>query len=293
MSGKLPFKTCHSVNPTVQQKATSKKAPKGAFLLIKILGEVAVQINNTMKELNKIKPYTYLVKHKSTGKKYYGSRCQNYTKFNRTPAEDFWNYYTTSSENINNIIETEGKDAFEYEIRRTFDTIEEMAAWETRVLVRSRVLERQDIWLNGNVAGKKILTDAGVKKISETHKDKPKTSEHKKNLSLSQKGKPKRSKVYQSYEYKANMSKIKSGSGNAMYGKPCSEERANNISKAKKAQNLTAHNKGTAMTEEQKQKIRATKEKNKVMLTCEVCNKTMRKANFIQYGHGANCKQKP
>ena len=70
-----------------------------------------------MKLINEIKPYTYLVKFKPTGKVYYGSRCQNYTKFNRTPDEDFWNYYTTSSENINNLINEHGKDAFEYEIR--------------------------------------------------------------------------------------------------------------------------------------------------------------------------------
>jgi hypothetical protein len=147
--------------------------------------------------------------------------------------------------------------------------------------------------MNGNVAGKKILTEAGAKTISATHKDKPKTEDHKKNLSRSQKGKPKKSKVYQSKEYRENMSKLKSGPGNAMYGKPCSEERAANISAAKKAQKLTAHNKNISMTEEQKQKIRETKEKNKIMLTCEVCSKTMRQANFKQYGHGPACKQKP
>ena len=243
-----------------------------------------------MKLINEIKPYTYLVKFKPTGKVYYGSRCQNYTKFNRTPAEDFWNHYTTSSENINNLIEEHGKNAFEYEIRRTFNSVEDMADWETRVLTRSRVLERQDRWMNGNVAGKKILTEAGAKTISATHKDKPKTEEHKKNLSTSQKGKPKKSKVYQSKEYRENMSKLKSGPGNAMFGKGCTQERAANISAAKKAQQLTAHNKNIPMTEAQKQKIRETKEKNKVMLTCEVCGKTMRQANFKQYGHGANCK---
>jgi hypothetical protein len=195
-----------------------------------------------MKLIHEIKPYTYVVKHKATGKKYYGSRCQNFTKYNRTPAEDFWNHYTTSSENINNIIATEGKNAFEYEIRRTFDTVEEMADWETRVLTRSRVLERRDIWLNGNVAGKKILTEAGAKKISETHKDKPKTEEHRQNLSKSQKGKPKKSTTYQTKEYRENMSKLKSGAGNAMYGVPCTEERAANISAAKKGK--PAHNKG-------------------------------------------------
>ena len=244
-----------------------------------------------MKLINEIKPYTYLVKFKPTGKVYYGSRCQNYTKFNRTPAEDFWNHYTTSSENINNLIDEHGKDAFEYEIRRTFNSVEDMANWETRVLTRCRVLERQDRWMNGNVAGKKILTEAGAKTISATHKDKPKTEEHKKNLSESQKGKPKKSKVYQSKEYRENMSKLKSGPGNGMFGKGCSEERAANISAAKKAQKLTAYNKNIPMTEAQKQKIKETKEKNKVMLTCEVCGKTMRQANFKQYGHGPACKQ--
>lgn len=243
-----------------------------------------------MKELNKVKPYTYVVKHKATGKKYYGSRCQNFTKFNRTPADDFWKHYTTSSDNINGIIEQEGKDAFDYEIRRTFDTVEEMANWETRVLTRSRVLERQDIWMNGNIAGKKILTDAGAKKISDTHKDKPKTEEHKKNLSASQKGKPKINSKNKTPEYRALMSSLKAGPNNPMYGKPCSEERAANISKAKKGK--PAKNKGVAITEEQRQKIKDTKEKNKVMLTCG-CGKTMRESHFKMYGHGPACKQKP
>ncbi len=240
-----------------------------------------------MKNLNEIKPYTYLVKFKPTGKVYYGSRCQNATKFNRTPAEDFWNHYTTSSENINNLINKYGKDAFEYEIRRTFNSIEEMASWETRVLTRCRVLERQDRWMNGNIAGYKIVTEAGVKKISATHKDKPKTDEHKKNLSKSQKGKPKKSLVYQTVEYKKNMSRIKTGEGNARFGAEVLQSTRDKISKANKG-NL-AHNKGTAMTEEQKAIIRATKEKNKVMLTCEVCNKTMRESHFKMYKHGSSC----
>jgi hypothetical protein len=195
-----------------------------------------------MKLINEIKPYTYLVKFKPTGKVYYGSRCQNFTKFNRSPADDFWHRYTTSSENINALIEEHGKDAFEYEIRRTFDSVEEMAEWETRVLTRCKVLERQDIWMNGNIAGYKILTEAGARKISERHKDVPKTEDHKKNLSLSQKGKPKINSKNQTPEYKEKMSLAKSGINNPMYGKPCSAERAANISAAKKGK--PAKNKG-------------------------------------------------
>lgn len=243
-----------------------------------------------MKLINEIKPYTYLVKFKPTGKVYYGSRCQNYTKFNRTPAEDLWNHYTTSSENINNLIEEHGKDAFEYEIRKTFNSVEDMADWETRVLTRCRVLERQDRWMNGNVAGKKILTEAGAKVISATHKDKPKTEDHKKNLSASQKGKPKINSKNKTPEYRELMSKLKSGVNNPMFGKGCTPERAANISAAKKGK--PAKNTGIPMTEAQKQKIKETKERNKVMLTCEVCGKTMRQANFKQYGHGARCRVK-
>jgi hypothetical protein len=240
-----------------------------------------------MKQLNKVSPYTYLVKFKLTGKVYYGSRCQNYTKFNRTPAEDFWNHYTTSSENINNLIEEHGKDAFEYEIRRTFNSVEDMANWETRVLTRCRVLEKQDRWMNGNVAGKKILTEAGAKVISATHKDKPKTEEHKEKIRQGNLGKKKPTR---GKEYRELMSKLKSGVNNPRYGIVVSEETCKRISEAKKGK--PAPNKGTAMTEEQKVIIRATKEKNKVMLTCEICNKTMRASHYKIYKHGPICQQR-
>jgi hypothetical protein len=129
-----------------------------------------------------------------------------------------------------------------------------------------------------------------VLQLSATHKDKPKTDEHKRNLSLSQKGIAKN--YIQTAEHRRKNSEANSGKNNPMYG-PCSEERAANISAAKKAQQLTAYNKNIPMTEAQKQKIKETKEKNKVILTCEVCSKTMRQANFKQYGHGPTCRQKP
>lgn len=240
-----------------------------------------------MKLINEIKPYTYLVKFKPTGKVYYGSRCQNATKFNRTPAEDFWHRYTTSSENINDLIKEHGKEAFEYEIRRTFNSVEEMANWETRVLTRCRVLERQDCWMNGNVAGKKILTEAGARVISATHKNKPKSEEHKEKIRQGNIGKK---KPPRGEEYRALMSKLKSGSGNAMYGKGCTQERAANISAAKKGK--PAKNKGLPMSEEQKAAIRATKAATKTYLTCEHCGKTVYKPNYFQH-HGDRCKHRP
>jgi hypothetical protein len=45
------------------------------------------------------------------------------------------------------------------------------------------------------------------------------------------------------------------------------------------------------MDEAQKAKIRATKEKNKVLLTCPMCNSTMRESHYKMYNHGPNCKK--
>jgi hypothetical protein len=234
------------------------------------------------------KAYTYLLKFKPENKFYYGVRFKN-IRLNRHPVDDFMIHYTTSSKLINKLIAEHGVGAFEWEIRKTFGTVEQALAWEARVLVRAKVLKRQHIWYNANAAGYKIPTPAGCLVISATHKDKPKTEEHRQNLSLSQKGKSKINSKNKTPEYRALMSILKSGANNPMYGKACTLERAANISAAKKGK--PAKNKGTAMTEQQKAIIRATKEKNKVMLTCEVCNKTMRESHFKMYKHGAACRQ--
>jgi hypothetical protein len=262
-----------------------------------------------MKLINKIKPYTYLVKFKPTGKVYYGSRCQNVTKFGRTPAEDFWTWYTTSSENVNDLIAEYGKDAFEYEIRRTFDSVEQMSAWETKVLTRCRVLERQDKWLNGNIAGKKILTEAGAKVISATHKGKAKSEEHRRKISNANKGISKVNSKNQTPEYKALMSCIKSGEGNGMYGKKHSDETKKKIGEKNRV-HMTGDNnpmKKVVWTEERKEhmrQIRAKRQpwteeqkqavaeklrgKTRDKLFCPHCNRDI--AVGWYHRHGDNCK---
>jgi hypothetical protein len=240
-----------------------------------------------MKDIHSVKPYTYLIKHKKTGKVYYGSRCQNFTKFNRTPAEDLWHYYTTSSENINNIIKAEGKDAFLCEIRKTFNSVEEMIRWETTVLRRLRVLERQHIWFNGNIAGYKILTEAGAKKISETHKDKQKTEEHKKKLSASQKGRPKN--YTQTEEHKKKNSEAHRGQNNPMYG-PCSEERAANISKAKKGK--PSKNKGIKIKGTALENIREAVRNRKIDPDKQAAGQAKRLEKLKDYKHSEETKLK-
>lgn len=60
-------------------------------------------------------PYVYLVTNKITNEFYYGSRYRN-IKLNRTPTEDFWIHYFTSSKNVKNLIDEYGKDSFEVNI---------------------------------------------------------------------------------------------------------------------------------------------------------------------------------
>ena len=245
-----------------------------------------------------MQPYTYLIKHTLTGKVYYGVRTANKVE----PHNDLWKHYFTSSPGVQKLIEENGVDSFVAEIRKTFETKEAAVAWETRVLHRCKVLH-DDRWLNQNVAGYIVPTEESNKKISDYHKDRPKTDAHKKNLSESQKGKPKN--YVQTKEHRRKNSEANSGKNNPMYG-PCSEERAANISAAKKGK--PAKNKGVPMSEEQKALIRATKAANpykwdaetlarrvasqtglkRLKLYCEHCKRDIAVGWF--HRHGSNCQ---
>lgn len=197
-----------------------------------------------------MKPYTYLIRHCPTNRVYYGMRAANQVD----PHKDLWQQYFTSSPRVHQLIEETGRDSFDIEIRRVFETKEQAVAWETRVLRRCKVLH-DDRWINQNVAGYIVPTEESRKKISDFHKRRPKSQEHRKNLSESQKGKAKKSTAYQTPEYRALMSQLKSGAGNGRFGKEVSEETRRRISEAKKGKQV-AHNKGVPMSEEQKQKLR-------------------------------------
>jgi len=246
-----------------------------------------------------MKPYTYLIRHRPTGKVYYGFRAANKVD----PADDLWKHYFTSSPGVQKLIEDTGADSFDTEIRRVFENKEQAVAWETRVLTRCKVLH-DNRWINQNVAGYIVPTEESRKKISDYHKDKPKSEEHKQNLSKSQKGKSKKSTAYQTSEYRALMSTLKSGSGNGRYGKEVSEETRRKISEAKKGKQV-AHNKGVPMTDEQKQKLSERMKGRKVdpevlarrvasqtgqtrpKLYCAHCDRHIATGWF--HRHGANC----
>ena len=206
-----------------------------------------------------MKPYTYLIKHRPTGQVYYGVRSANKVE----PHEDLWNKYYTSSPKVQRLIEETGKESFDVEVRKVFETKEHAVAWEAKVLRRCKVLH-DNRWINQNVAGYIIPTEESNQKISDFHKGKPKSEDHKKKIRDGNIGKKKPPRTD---DYRALMSKLKSGVNNPMYGKGCTPERAANISAAKKGK--PAKNKGVPMSEEQKAAIRATKAANPTKMSPE------------------------
>lgn len=88
-------------------------------------------------------PYTYLLKHIPTGKVYYGCRFAK-----KCSPDDFWKSYFTSSKYVKELISKYGKESFVFEIRKTFSNVDTCRLWESKVLKRLNVLNRQDIFIN-------------------------------------------------------------------------------------------------------------------------------------------------
>lgn len=83
---------------------------------------------------NKHRPFTYLIRHKPSGLVYYGARYS----ISANP-DTLWKRYFTSSKVVHALIDKDGEDAFDFEVRKTFDTVEECIQWEERVLRRMKV----------------------------------------------------------------------------------------------------------------------------------------------------------
>lgn len=196
-----------------------------------------------------MKPYTYLIKHRPTGKVYYGYRSANKVE----PKEDLWKHYFTSSPKVQQLIEETGADSFDVAIRRVFETKEQASTWESKVLRRCKVLT-DNRWINQNVAGYVVPTEESNRKISDYWKGKPKSKEQIEKIRQSNIGKNKGKKATEAHRRKN--SEAHKGEKNGRYGKEVAEETRCKIGAANKGK--VPINKGVPMSEEQKSKIRAT-----------------------------------
>lgn len=84
-------------------------------------------------------PYTYLLTHAQTGKRYYGVRFAK----GCNPSDLFVTYFT-SSKYVKLLIKEYGIESFKFEIRKTFDSVEKARKWETKVLSKIGVTKRDD-----------------------------------------------------------------------------------------------------------------------------------------------------
>ena len=131
-------------------------------------------------------PYTYIVRHKKTGKVYYGSR---YAK--GCHPDDLWKKYFTSSKDIQYYIKKYGKNSFDYKVRRIFNNVLKCQEWEYKVLKRLNAVDRDDFlnksngdgliktknWLTKKAYNRYLkLTALGHKGIPETEQTKERIS---------------------------------------------------------------------------------------------------------------------
>lgn len=147
-------------------------------------------------------PFTYLIKHIPSGKVYYGLRYAKGCK----PA-DLWTTYFTSSKDIQHLIDTDGIDSFEYQIRKVFTDPLKAIEWEKRVLKKMNAIYNES-FINRSIPGSSMFCHSEETKeklrkpkpegFAETLKGNkratvlkgvPKSKEHAENISKGKKGK--------------------------------------------------------------------------------------------------------
>ena len=112
-----------------------------------------------------MQPYTYLLTHVPSGKRYYGVR---YSK--KANPEELWVSYFSSSRKVKAL----PREEFSAEVRRTFSSPQEALAWEQKVIQRLYADTRED-WLNQHYSGGSFHPG-------------PRTKEHNEKISAAQRG---------------------------------------------------------------------------------------------------------
>ena len=172
--------------------------------------------------------YTYLIGWTKQDLWYYGCRWANKC----SPEDDLWHKYKTHGTRIPKTIERYGEPDV-IQVRKTFDTAVQAQQWEKQVLIRMRVLEKEN-WLNQNIAGVIFHTKEIRRKISEAAKGRkppPFSKEHKQKIRESKLGKPR------SEETKRKLRE-------ANTGKKHTEETKRKMSETRKGGNSTSFRKG-------------------------------------------------
>lgn len=163
--------------------------------------------------LHSIPAYVYLIRHRTLGYYYWGSRTAN-IKQKRMPQDDLWQFYFTSSCTVKNIINEHGADLWDAQIIYTSTDIDEVY-WKEQESIKGTI--NDPLCLNkkyqdkenkntvfstaGKVPWNKGISQTATKgdlnpakrpevreKIRNRHLGKKFTEEHRKNISKSHQG---------------------------------------------------------------------------------------------------------
>ena len=191
--------------------------------------------------------YVYKVTNKITGQFYHGSRANNIAK-ERTPEEDLWKFYFTSSKVVKRLLEEYGIDSFIVEILYK-DVDYDKCFWKEQQLIvenKGNPLRLNKAYINPET-GSKILTsfnetanekEARLQKMSNSKKGRFNSNGHyglKHSEETKQKMKDAQAKLGYTHneETKLKMKEYTRTAehaeklGNALRGKPWSEARRN------------------------------------------------------------------
>lgn len=145
---------------------------------------------------NPVPAYVYFIKHLPTGKFYYGSRYRHIEK-NLNPEQDFWKFYFTSSKEIQSLRKETGDNSFEYKIIYTDIDTNKCFEYEQGLIkqhidnplcINKRYFDSakgKQVYFN---YGKTLSTRGKPKSdITKQKMKKPKSAQHRANISKAQK----------------------------------------------------------------------------------------------------------
>ena len=215
------------------------------------------------KDFNSIKPYTYWIKNKLTGIKYFGVRSGNIAK-KLTPNQDFGKVYFTSGSLKKDF--KNNKHNYIIKLIRTFDTVQDASDFEKKINKKNALKKR---YANKASWPLVVMTDEIKKRISKKLKGKSISSKTRNKISKKRKG------MQFSEQHRKNLSKSHLGK---LLGLKRSDEFKKKISETKKSkgfkhsassrEKMSQSRRGSKHSEETRKKIAAywTKERKENLI---------------------------
>ena len=231
--------------------------------------------------VSKTIPYTYLLRCIPENCFYYGVRFAK----NCSPS-DFWKTYFTSSKTIKEKIKLYGPDAFDFEIRKTFENKDKAIIWENKVLKRLDVVRKQNFY--NKTTNKSFSPLYGNKNPSSLQENRDKISRTLKNTAARGDNHPRRLNP----EKYTHIGAMLAGRNNYWSVGDKNPMHRPEIKEKFRQMRGTHKNNGRVQTEEEKEQRRLsnlgkTREKYK----CQHCDATVAR-NVLLRWHNDNCKNK-